>query len=218
MGKLLLAALAVSACSIVSDRVVVGSGVMATETRPLEGVTGVSLETVGNGRITVGNEESIVIEAESNLLPLITTRVDRGTLRIAVGPRDGILPTETIRYTITVSRVDRLVLSGAGNLDVIDLGNDELDVDLPGSGNINVSGQVERLQVDITGAGNVDTAALAADDVSVAVSGAGSATVWARATLDATVTGVGTIRYWGEPVVSEDVSGVGQIVPLGGFG
>jgi hypothetical protein len=64
----------------------------------------------------------------------------------------------------------------------------------------------------------VDTAALAADDVSVAVSGAGSATVWARATLDATVTGVGTIRYWGEPVVSEDVSGVGQIVPLGGFG
>jgi hypothetical protein len=217
-GRLVLVALLVSACGAVSDRVVAGSGDVATETRALEGVTGVILETVGNGHIVVGPEEGIVIEAESNLLPLITTRVEEGILRIGVENRTEIRPTKLIRYTITVDRVDSVVLAGAGMLEVTDTTNDELDVELPGSGTIAVSGQVQRLQLEISGAGNVDTAALAADDVTVELTGSGNAVVWARATLSATVSGVGIVSYWGEPVLSEDVSGVGQVVRLGAFG
>ena len=57
------------------ERVVTGSGRVTSETRAVSGITRVALEGMGEVVIQEGAAESLTIEAEDNILPLITSAV-----------------------------------------------------------------------------------------------------------------------------------------------
>lgn len=209
--------LVLSGGCILAGRVerVTGSGYVVTDTRALEGISEVILTSVGDVEIEVGEAESAVIEAEDNLLPLITTEVSNGVL--SIGMKDGvdIGPTLPIRYWVTVGRVDRAEISGAGNLTVRTQGAERLELSIPGTGDITAAGSADLLTVLLTGAGNVDASRLQSTDATVEVSGTGNAVVWAVRTLQARLSGVGNISYWGSPALEESVTGVGKVLALG---
>lgn len=194
---------------------IVGSGVMTSETRPLADVTGVKLASIGAVEVVVGPDQSIVIEAEDNLIPFITTEVSDGVLTIGTRDETSLEPTRSLRFIVTVGRVELAEISGAGTLSIDDPENDRIDLSVPGAGTISVSGEVDHLTASISGTGAVEAARLAADDVVVEVSGAGSATVWALNTLDVTLSGVGNVSYWGEPTVDQTITGIGDLRSLG---
>ncbi len=50
---------------------------MKTESRDVPGFTRLALGTIGELTLVQGEEESLVIEAEDNILPLITSEVTR---------------------------------------------------------------------------------------------------------------------------------------------
>jgi len=110
-ASLLTLFLVVGACSIVGER---GSGTMATETRDVSGFDEIDLGGSGRVLIAVTGTESLTIEAEDNILPLLTTEVRNG--RLELGAKQSISPTREIVYTITVviAHIARLCATRSG--------------------------------------------------------------------------------------------------------
>lgn len=213
-----------------------GSGKVVTEARPISDFKQVSFNAFGEMTITQGEAESLIIEAEDNVLPLIRTEVRGGTLYIE--PRDndfGVNLTRPLRYTLVVKTLAGLDLSGAGNVVVQNLKTDQLQITLSGAGSIKfdgleantvnyrlsgagsvtASGQVTHVEARLSGFGSYEGQDLRAESADMTISGAGSATVWATRALDARISGLGSVRYYGDPSVTQDVSGLGSVQRLG---
>ena len=174
--------------------VITGSGNVTRVDRPVSGFTAVALDGSGEVTITQGAGESLSIEAEDNLLPLITSVVRDGVLRLDFNRgdwRDVIKPTKPIRFFVTMRDVSALDLAGSGtiqagalespNLAVNVRGSGDVSLDefrgdslkatLDGSGNITAAGQSQRLEVVLTGSGKVDAGSLESQTASVSVGG-----------------------------------------------
>jgi len=211
-----------------------GSGNIVSEVRPVSDFDRVLLSGSGHLSISQGDQESLTIEADDNLLPLIQSRVADRALHL--GPEHGSLaPTKTIRYRLQLKnlkeldlsgsleaeaesiKTGRLVLriSGSGKIRVPKLETAELDVGVSGSGDIELGGKADRQQISISGSGNYRAGDCASQNTTVDVSGSGDATVWARLTLDAHVSGSGDISYYGSPRINSHVSGSGGIHQAG---
>ncbi len=86
-----------------------GSGSVVAETRPVSGITGVDLATIGTVIIQVGDNESLRIEAEDNLMEYFETDVRGGILRIETTPATiNLRPTEPVHFFLTVKDLERV--------------------------------------------------------------------------------------------------------------
>jgi hypothetical protein len=211
---------------MVPDTGVGGSGNVKSESRDVSGFDEVFLAGIGDLNIQQTGTESLTVEAEDNLLPLITTQVAGGRLTIGVKPGTNIRPTRPIRYQLTAIGLSgagtvsasnltagamTVTTSGAGKTSIAGLSATTLHVTLSGVGDVTISGQTQSQDVTLSGAGSYQAHDLASNSASVRVSGTGSAMVQVRDTLDAHVSGVGSVVYYGNPSVTKDVSGVGSV-------
>ncbi len=205
----LLIALIASGCSCAFWGIR-GNGKLKTENRNISDFT--KLEAAGSYLIKVkcGEEPSLKITAEENLLSFIRSSVYGKTLRIDT--RKNISPRKEIVLEITVDDLKELNCSGANSINVKNINNDEFTVNLSGAGNIKLSGVTHILNAEISGAGNFYARDLKAEVVFVSVSGAGNAEVYSSNYLNASVSGVGSIDYYGNPQETKtNVTGVGSI-------
>jgi hypothetical protein len=225
---LVAALLLLAACG---TGLVIGSGNSITEEREIEGVNSVVLAFVGDLRITQGDEEKLVITADNNVMPLITTEVNDGVLTIGSKSTVGLQATTRLEYDLTVRDLNslrlagagnasmdgletdnlRLAITGAGNLSMQNVDADRVEVALNGLGNLEVSGAAARQEVDLTGAGNYSAADFETGAAVISMAGLGSATLWVVETLDADISGAGNIDYYGDPQVTQKVTGLGRI-------
>lgn len=232
LGVLLIS----SACMISSIR---GSGEVTTESRPISGVERVTLSAVGTLIIRQGEQESLEIEAEDNLLAYIRTEVRGQTLEIGFednGWRQSIQPSEPIRYYLTVIDLSEVTISGAGKVEMGEIETDallivtsgagdiELDalqadslaLELSGAGNCEIrSGAVTAQRINISGAGNYTARDLESQEAAIQISGLGNATVWAQESLEVEISGAGNVEYLGSPQVSQQITGLGKVEHLG---
>lgn len=211
---LIVCGLILPACSVVVPRqqVITGSGKVVSETRSVSGFTAVSLEGSGNVEIVIGPEESVVVEAEDNILPLIETILEKSVLVIRTKPFTTIQTTEPIQIRITVKSLSGVLIPGSGNITVSKLSGDIFSVSLPGSGNITIRGTANQVDISLGGSGNIYCDQLEAKSATVRLNGSGNITVYARESLDARINGSGDIQYSGNPAkVYKDVKGSGNI-------
>ncbi len=195
-----------------------GSGRVIRESREVGSFQEIAFE--GNGRLIIeqGENEALIIEAEDNVLSHIESEVRGGRLEIGFTSRrwENILrPTKPIRYMLTVRDLQRLSLLGVGEIDIRELRTQALGITLSGAGTIEASGEVDRLEVNVSGAGSLEAGDLRADEVDINLSGAGNAEVWAIESLRVNITGLGRVSYYGDPDVRQSVSGLGELNPLG---
>lgn len=210
-----------------------GSGNVVTETRDVSNVTAVSMGGIGTLTIKMGSEESLVIEAEDNLLSYITSDVRNGQLTLATKSGFSFNPTKQIRYTLTVTQpLDslevsglgsinapvmetnqvRLNVSGSGDIDLEGVIADRLNVSISGLGSVKIGeGKVERLDVEISGSGKYDGGDVESTEATVEIGGLGNATIWVTEQLDAAISGSGDIEYFGNPRIQQDISGLGKL-------
>ncbi len=223
-----LLAIVIAACnvSIIGVR---GSGQITTEARPVESFSEIDLRGSGTVLLELGDEESLTIEADDNLLEYLTTEVEGSTL--ILDANESISPTEDIVYRITATTIEGLRLSGSGEFDASDLGGDTLNLDLDGSGDIVVkgsewrtvfvrlsgsgeitmSGSTDGLEVNLDGSGSFDGEDLLASEGDVSVAGSGDVTVNVSTRLTAEISGSGDIVYLGSPQLSSEIDGSGSI-------
>ena len=203
---LLMLFLAVGACAILGER---GSGRMATETRDVSGFDEIDLSGSGKVLIAVTGTESLTIEAEDNLLPLLTTEVRNG--RLELGAKQSISPTREIVYTITVVSLEAVTVSGSGSVTATGIDANGFDVEISGSGSVVAEGGSESLNLSISGSGVFEGEDLESASGTISVSGSGSAVVNVNDDLDVRVSGSGNVEYLGDPSVSVSISGSGDV-------
>ncbi len=155
-----------------------GSGKVVTEPRDVTGYSSVDMQSIGNLTITQGNEESLTIKADENLLPYITTRVVNGTLEIGMKPNTSLNPSRTIEYDLVMKEVSGVQLSGFGNIESEGLKGKNIEVKLAGSGDINIGKlEADSLLVRISGFGNFHSQSIKAATPTIEITGSGDINV-----------------------------------------
>ena len=213
-----------------------GSGRIVKQVRQVGNFNGLALGLPGHLELRIGNTESVTIEADDNLLPLLETVVEGGTLKIRPHKRNLSLQSKSIRIVVQARSIERLSLGGSGSIDADPLRARKLDVDLGGSGSINLKGvesevlavslggsgdlkaaqgTIGKLTVSIGGSGDVDLGRVQTNSASVTIAGSGEATVWPRNELSATIAGSGDVNYYGDPQVSKSTVGSGGVRRMG---
>jgi hypothetical protein len=234
-----LAALS-AACGMGRLTVYTGSGNVIREDRPVSSFSTIVLEGAAEVVINQGASESLTIEAEDNLLPLIASEVSDGVLHLYLGrpgSRDVVSPTQPIRFLVGVKDLGALYLagrgsihagalqvpnlkvnmSGSGDVTLDELRAETLTVTLNASGNFTASGETHRLEVFLEGTDQVvDAGDLESQTALVSLGGEGDVTIWVRSQLDVSISGTGTVNYFGQPTIGKrNITGSGDINPMG---
>ena len=188
-----------------------GSGNVITESREVSDFNEIVLGGTGRVIVEVTGTESLTIEAEDNIMPLLETRVSNGRLRLDTS--GSISPTVEIVYTITAETLDGLVISGSGVVEAEAIDGTDFRADISGSGDVHVEGTISGLlSVSISGSGAFDGESLTAPEGRVDVSGSGDAVVNVTDALEVSVSGSGDVDYLGSPPsVASSVSGSGTV-------
>ena len=193
-----------------------GDGKSAEESRNLsDHFTRVEASGINGLQIKCGSpEEKVQLQGESNILPLIETRVEDGTLHI--GPKQGesFSSNQPIQVTLFMDNLDNLELSGSVDSQVSGLKSDRLNLDLSGSAKVKLEGTARKLDLDMSGASSASAMGLMVDDVRADMSGASKAFVAPRNTLEVDGSGASSVAYQGNPQVSKDLSGAAQLHQL----
>jgi hypothetical protein len=214
---------------------VTGSGTIKSETRAVSGFTGIALSLSGAVEIRQGATEGVTIETDDNLLPLIETAVENGTLKIRAATRGTSFATQKLKFVVHAKTIDSLAvagsgemhaetlktaalktsIAGSGDIRIRSLDAGVLTVKIAGSGDFSAGGRAASLDASIAGSGDIDTANLDTGSVEITIAGSGDARVWARETLDVKVAGSGEVAYYGDAKVKKSIGGSGSIKRLG---
>lgn len=193
----------------VSGGSVIGSAKEARQTRGVDNFTQLELLGVGRVEVTIGNLQPLELSGDDNILPLIETKVTNG--KLVIGTTRSIRPVRPLIIKATASNLTAMMLSGAGEIAVTGIANDNLRAEVAGAGEVTLSGQTSNLVLTLAGVGSVDARELVAKAVTVDMSGAGRTDVSAVVALHVTITGAGTVTYSGEPTITQKITGVGKL-------
>lgn len=221
------------ACQIAIPTVVNGSGIVDTEIRDVSNFDAISLENMGDVYITVGNTEDLTIEAEDNLIPLLTSEVENGVLKLDVVRGRNIDPTKPIIYNITVKDLNNVTLAGSGNIYSAPLEADQMTVMLAGSGNIELEGVTSTdFDVTIAGSGNIRVDEIVTGSVDAEINGSGDIRIAGEAPeqklsvfgsgsylagdlqterMDININGSGSVTVWVMEHMNVSINGSGNV-------
>ena len=153
---------------------VTGDGHIVSQTRAVSQFNEVSVSGSGGAHfVSQGSEESLTIETDENLLPLIKSEVSDGHLRI--GPKDvNLRPTKGLRYHFKLKNLNALGISGSANAELGPIKTEGLALHISGSGKIQfVQLAAKQLSAHIRSSGRIQVAQLEANQLSVHISGSG---------------------------------------------
>lgn len=188
-----------------------GSGVVVTETREIGSFDRLSVEGSGEVFIEVGPSRSIEIEAEDNVMVVLTTDIRNGRLVLSIEDGHSLRQIKTPIYRITTPTLIGVAIAGSGDITVDGVDTTEFVVEIAGSGNVQTTGIADRLSVSIAGSGNYEGASLNTADAQIKISGSGSVLVNAEQTLDVSISGSGDVEYLQNPVVTQSIAGDGRV-------
>ena len=218
-----------------SLRTIDGNGVVVEESREVGSFNEVQLSGIGTIYVEYGNETSLVIEAEENLIEYIET--DTFGKKLVIGTENGrsLDPTEQINFYLTVVELEGVQISGLGSIYLPEVNADRFEIKISGAGDVNIEalyadkldaslsglgdvdiegGEVFSQDVSISGSGTYSAHHLKSSEADVSVSGLGSATVFAEDYLVAGISGAGDINYYGSPEVDMNITGLGSLESL----
>ncbi len=223
-----------------TNRIVIGSEHIKSESRAVASFTQVDLAGSGSMTIQQGSVESLTVTAEDNILPYIHTDVSNG--RLTVGENTGFfagifIPREPIHYQLTVTGLDTLIISGSGSITVDTINTPNLFLEIGGSGEIDIAHvSTSELDTSIGGSGSVNLPDVTtnsvvskiggsgavsligqAQDVKVIVGGSGSfhARGLSSTTADVTIGGSGDVTLTVSSTLHVTVSGAGNVTYCG---
>jgi hypothetical protein len=210
---LLLLGLALTGCTTVNLGVgqLRGSGNVTTQTREVGPFTAIDVSGVGEVVITQGDADSLTVETDDNLQGIILSEVRDNTLHLSMKPDAGFSQANRMTFTVGVTQLTAITLSGAATIKASNLSGDMLTVVHSGVGKVTTAGTVTEQRVTLSGAGGYDGAALVSKRAIIDLSGLGDVVVNANERLDATISGAGSVVYIGSPELSKQIRGLGSI-------
>jgi hypothetical protein len=234
-----LAILVIIACSFLtfsSCRKIVGDGPVVNQNRNTGNFTGLDMDLPGELIYTPGNNFSIEIQAQQNILDVIETPVSDNILKLKLRKNTNLRSHETIIVRVTAPDLTQLRVSGSGNIKVTDpykpaslslsvsgsgfisiakIASSGIDAAISGSGDIRVNeGTADQETLSISGSGSIDLSGVVADKATTKTSGSGTTKLHVISLLDVRISGSGDVLYRGSPKIEAKVSGSGRVTPL----
>ena len=166
--------------------------------------------------VVVGDGNSVVIEGDKDIIPLVKTDVIDGQLVIKVdnGHTSFFHHRDLGNLTahIVVPQLTAFTLQGSGNATIAGLNGGTTELKLSGSGDLTAEGKLDALALVVNGSGQADLSGLAAGKASATINGSGDATLRPRESLAAIINGSGNISYVGDGArVTSVIHGSGQV-------
>nr|WP_315252055.1 head GIN domain-containing protein [uncultured Duganella sp.] len=161
----------VSYKSAFSANAVQGDGRNLVEQRQVATLDGLEVNGPMQVEVRVGQETSLQVEGDSNIVPLVRTDASGGTLRVWI---DGSIRTSNpLRVTYTTPVLRHLSANGSGALAVSGLNGAPLELALNGSRGVRLSGKVERLDARLNGSGGLNASGLDSGSTTARLNGSG---------------------------------------------
>lgn len=200
----------------------------------VDGFHSINLATSGDVFISYGATQAVYVEGKSDAIDLLNTDVRDSVWVIDF---EDCITNHDLDVHIIVPYVRALSVSGSGEiwgqdkfslndemlLDVSGSGRIQLEIDakrvrsrISGSGNIEIWGNTNKNILRISGSGEFEGFGLTSIHQDVAISGSGSAEIYVDGgDLDATITGSGSVYYKGNPSsVNLSVTGSGRVLDV----
>ncbi len=212
-----------------------GSGNVINQTKNVSSFNQVALNGTGTLVITQGDNESLVVEAEDNVIPNINTDVSNNQLNINL-KNNTVIPTKAIKYHLTVRDLNSIQIDGSGQIEsntlntnnltikingagqssMTNLNVNVLNIEILGAGKLNMAGSANNQTIKISGAGNYSANNLTSRTTTINIEGGGIAVVKVSDILNVIITGAGDISYLGNPQINRQISGTGNIKQITG--
>jgi hypothetical protein len=168
-------ALAALACISSPFNLVRGSGNVVTETYDVSGFDQVELETIGTLYIEQGDVDSLTVETDDNILPLLIVESGNGMLSLSDQASGQLLPTAGIIFRVTVRDLSLVAANSSGNIFVGPIEADRLEVQLNASGRVEMDAvTADEFSISSTGSGDMRVDQVTADTIETKMNASGS--------------------------------------------
>jgi hypothetical protein len=208
------------------------AGPIITETRSVSDYT--ELEVRGAFEILISDDYSADIEitAPQNKMPFIETYLIGN--RLIIDEDDNRIKDSRMTVRLSNQILNEVELLGSGfiegdtifapSLDVEISGSGRIDLpvkttklnlEISGSGSIDVFGEAGEVESRITGSGLINSRSVESGNGTARIDGSGNIRIYAADTLFASVIGSGIIQFWGNPShLDTNIDGSGQITDM----
>ena len=148
---------------------------MVTETYDVSGFTQVELETIGTLYIEQGETDSLTVETDDNILPLLIVHNGNGLLSLSDQASGQLLPTAGLVFRLTARDLRRVIANSSGDIFVGPIEAESLEVQLNASGRVEMdSVTVDEFSIASTGSGDMRVDQVAADTIETKMNASGS--------------------------------------------
>ena len=207
-----------------------GAGPIVTRELTVAPFEGIELPISGDVFLTQGPEQKVIVEGKDNIIDEIELDVQNGIWKIEFNRC--VRDIDLLRVFITVPDLTRIRVSGSGDvvsentfviqdleIDIPGSGNvdlsldaDDLDIDIPGSGRLTLEGLADETKYRISGSGDVHAFNLECRVADISVPGSGDLEVFVTELLKVCISGSGDVFYRGDPALDISISGSGDVI------
>lgn len=196
------------------DLCLIGSGNIMEYELDVANFDEVSIIGPVNLRIKQGPEMAVLVDAEPEIFTELSYEVKNGKLEI--GFKENVSCFETdygVWVNVTLPNITNVYQSGVSEIiSDGDLNLAQFHLDISGTADIILSGQVENHSIESSGIVNAYNFGLLTKSTSIDISGTADIEMSCSEKLDIEVDGAATIVYKGSPNISKDVSGELELI------
>lgn len=209
-----------------------GAGAVAKDTRNIGRFDALKLSTDARVVIQQGDRYSVEVQAEENVVSLIDTYVENGTLVVEDNKHFKSSNAEvvvTLRHVNSIGTTGAVAvvaqglsaprlsvsMGGSGALTLKSVSIGKLRAALGGSSALKVSGVAEDLSTELGGSSALQASELEANSVSINSGGSAQAIVWAKQSLHLSLAGSSGVSYFGNVHPTLATSGSATVKYLG---
>jgi putative autotransporter adhesin-like protein len=176
---------------------VVGEGPIVTQTREVTDFSQVEFNGGVKYELTLGQQASLTLTAQQNLLDITTSTVTNGKLTVTTTrPYTG---DQGITVSVTAPSLTSIVVNGGVSGDVQAISATAFAIDANGGATLTVFGTCTALTFNGNGGSHVDATNLAATNATVSINGGASATLNVTGSVTGTANGGASLTLVGHP-------------------
>lgn len=182
----------------------------ATKDFDVESFSEVAVAQAFEATITVGDETSVEVEIDEDLLDDVEVSVDGDRLTVEL-TKTLVTTNGPMRVRITTPQLSALDVGGAARVDLNGLNGGDFDLDIDGAASLDAEGSIDELSLEADGATRVDLDDTEVGTATVDMNGASNVSLANVAEVTGSVSGVSSLDI-PEPNVSDiDKSGVASV-------
>jgi hypothetical protein len=207
---LLLFAISTIGCSYANNSIK-GNGNETSKNFEVSNFSAVDASHAYEIELSVGNETSVKIETDENLMKYVAVSVKNNTLYIGI--ENNLNIRGKMKAYITTPNLNGISLSGACKINADGINSENFAIEFSGACSGNVSGKSNNVNVDLSGASKLNASELKSSNVKVDVSGASKCDIFSDNSLFVDASGASFVKVFGNPKdLKSDLSGASKVV------